>query len=69
MLPSELIDLLQKLDPKKPILCQVVSSEPNGGAWNMEFKLQSSEVVGPNFGFHLLTVSHPSIKCLPEICL
>ena len=60
--PDAVIKELEQLPQHKPILCQVVAAD--GSAWNCEYKFYPYTAVGPNFGFNLLTISHPELKTL-----
>jgi hypothetical protein len=57
---------VEKLDPTKSVLCQVVGRD--GKAWNCDFKLTPAGIaVGDSvLHCHVLTVSHVSLTTLPD---
>ena len=57
---NELIEKLQKLDPEKLVITQVVGTD--GSAWNMDFDFQDIQ----NTNFVQLRVSHPELKKMPK---
>lgn len=57
---------VEKLDPTKSLLCQVVGND--GKAWNCDFKLTpAGSAVGDSvLQCHVLTVSHEGLTTLPD---
>lgn len=63
MIVDQLIKKLQKLPKGKSVLCQVVGSGTNTGAWSMGFDFHDI----PGSSFIQLEVKHPDLKELPPI--
>ncbi len=61
MTVQQLIEELEKMQPNKTVLCQVVAED--GSAWNMSFEIND---VPRSDWIVALTVSHPELKTLPK---